>query len=287
MSRRIPELLKTKDFAALSQLMQERFDLEASQASLEYIRYLALDHPRAVAGGSPEDPWSDSSWLVWLKNRVIELKERDPADLLAELNASQVETPRCESDWRSLLERLSAAVLSDENVDLPEHARQAKWLGRAPASESSIAAVEQRLGRRLPSSLRQFYSVTDGWPVSSWDCFNMSAVEELGWLPDRAPMLYGIVAELQGTFLPFPDDPGAVTQSAFLDEQCTRVLRSLVIGDGADDNTLLLDPGCDPHDKEWPAGVWSSNSAMSWSADSFAELARQAIEAYLQRRLGD
>lgn len=56
-------------------------------------------------------------------------------------------------------------------------------LGCAPASEQRLAATEQRLGARLPPSLRGFLMVSNGWdpvPGIGW-MPAISACEEIDW----------------------------------------------------------------------------------------------------------
>ena len=63
-----------------------------------------------------------------------------------------------------------------------EEQRRTRWLGREPASEQQIAATEERLGVRLPPSLREFLLVSNGWgPVSAWT-EALSPCEKIDWL---------------------------------------------------------------------------------------------------------
>lgn len=71
-------------------------------------------------------------------------------------------------DWRPFLLSWSgewADSLPDGETrgEDDESALQARWLGFPPASEERIAAVEERLGLRMPPSYREFLKVSDGW----------------------------------------------------------------------------------------------------------------------------
>ena len=80
-------------------------------------------------------------------------------------------------EWKSFLKLYSRELLSYDWSDtlrmfashgaaISEEARRTQWLGYLPASEAAIEAAEQRLGRRLPPSLRAFYEVTNGWGMT-------------------------------------------------------------------------------------------------------------------------
>lgn len=72
-------------------------------------------------------------------------------------------------DWRPFLTRWSEewAGTYGSPEELPAAgdatAWHTRWLGCGPASGERIAAVEERLGHRLPPSYRAFLEVTDGW----------------------------------------------------------------------------------------------------------------------------
>jgi hypothetical protein len=66
--------------------------------------------------------------------------------------------------WRPFLIRWSgegADSLPDRESrsEDDETARRARWLGFPPASKERIAAMEERLGRRIPPSYREFHSL--------------------------------------------------------------------------------------------------------------------------------
>lgn len=117
----------------------------------------------------------------------------------------------------------------------------------APATEAQLARHEDRLGVRLPPSLRAFYLQTNGHGVVGDFIWTVRTLEQLGWLRDVEPHLHDLVCE---------DDPD--------------VARSLVVSGEADASFWLLDPG-DMNDRgEWRAGRWASwHPGMQWVAEDF------------------
>lgn len=66
-----------------------------------------------------------------------------------------------EPRWRSLLSSIRVV-----QMELKRHApeRNIGLSGNPAAPESAIAVAELRLGRRLPTSYREFLAFSDGWP---------------------------------------------------------------------------------------------------------------------------
>jgi len=161
------------------------------------------------------------------------------------------------------------------------------WMGFEPALESEILAAEDRLGRRLPPSLRTFYEVSNGWGMTGSFIFNILPVERVGWLKDLDPHLYQIAikCEERRSGSPFKNDPGNTRLNLYCLEQGTMVKRSLAISSWGDAAIWLLDPGHRPHTGEWRAGRWAGWSpAMEWTAQSFADLMRRELEKNRARR---
>jgi len=102
-----------------------------------------------------------------------------------------------EFDWGRLLARWSADVLESRlgrsRADLitPEMAAR-RWLGYPPATEAQLAALEGRLGARLPPSYRAFLATTNGWSVATTFAGLLLPAERVGWLRDRNPELVAI-----------------------------------------------------------------------------------------------
>ncbi|GGX73347.1 SMI1/KNR4 family protein [Streptomyces hiroshimensis] len=94
-------------------------------------------------------------------------------------------------EWRPFLARWSEEWADSCDPDDPlrdeeEAARQARWLGFAPASGSQIAALEQRLGRRLPPSYRAFLEVSDGWRNAGGFVDLLAGTGKARWYEDES-----------------------------------------------------------------------------------------------------
>jgi hypothetical protein len=192
-----------------------------------------------------------------------------------------------EQDWRRFLERFSEELLAADDIRLhvPEEVRRERWMGYGLATEKAIATAELRLGRSLPPSLRSFYAVSNGWRETGFFIWNVLPVEEIGWLREKEPGLYGLACEAEAEPGPFLRDPGGMRLQHYREEQGTRVKRALVLNSRGDAATWLLDPGALPLGGEWLGGRWAGwNPAMRWTATSFADLMKQELESFLQLR---
>ena len=195
-------------------------------------------------------------------------------------------------EWREFLQQYSEEFLSldwsvttrlfaSRGAVIPEEARRSKWMGFQPASEAAISMAEERLGRRLPPSLRTFYGVSNGWGMTGSVIFEVLPVERIGWLKDLHPDLYeiGFKNEERREGRPFKDDADGARLERYCLEQGTMVKRSLAISSWGDAAVWLLDPGDRPKEGEWRGGCWASwNPAMEWTAESFAGLMQRELE---------
>jgi hypothetical protein len=191
------------------------------------------------------------------------------------------------SEWRAFLRHYSDELLraGDSRIELPAAARAARWMGFDPASAAAVEAAEGRLGRRLPSSLRAFYLVSNGWRATGPFIADVLPVEQVGWLRDRDPHLYGLACKSAAHSRPFKRDPDGSRLREYVLDQGTRVKRALAISSWGDAAVWLLDPGEHPHDAEWPAGRWASWSpGMEWQAASFAGLMKHELERFVRLR---
>lgn len=192
-------------------------------------------------------------------------------------------------EWKELLARVSRDILADEESaeELPPEVVSSGWLGFPPATEAEIAAAETRLGKRLPPSLRSFYTVSNGWRIVGCFIYDILPVQELGWLRERDPDLYHIAEMTEAGTLAgaFSDSPGGAPGDDYAFEEGTRVKRSLAVTSDGDASTWLLDPETRGADGEWSGGRWSSwNPGMGWYASSFAELVKEEHATFLSLR---
>jgi len=148
-------------------------------------------------------------------------------------------------EWREFLQSYSddyLRVATDEELArLDEVQRENQWLGYEPASEDAVRAAEERLGVQLPPSYRSFLLTSNGWRNIDSLLYELLKVEEIGWLPEANPELWGIWAE---------DD-----------DDLTDLLRRCVVLSGpADGDYWLLDGSKIGPDGEWTAYLWMASS---------------------------
>ncbi len=153
-------------------------------------------------------------------------------------------------DTRTWLERWSREALEagDEiALDVTEQMRTTGWIGSPPASAQQVRDAETKLGRKLPPSLKDFYAVTNGWPVLSMGFDALRPVQELGWVRDLESELVAIWSSTE------PDDE---TYAQEPDDGSFLLRRSLLLNTGTDH--FLLDParltfGRLQNEPEWAA----------------------------------
>jgi len=170
---------------------------------------------------------------------------------------------------RDILARLSTLMLGDATVaaTISDEIRNSSWLGYPGCNDRQIADVESRLGVTFPPSLREFYSITNGWQNVNSFVDAILPIEQIDYLPIIAPELTAIIRETGE----LPNDP------EYTDEQVTRVVRSIVLSTEGDATTTLIDPESDIGNGEWNVGAWASwHPAMEWAdLDWWSYLASQ------------
>lgn len=150
--------------------------------------------------------------------------------------------------WTELLRRWSGGAIAhaDElGLEVTPQMRASGWIGASPASAADIAATQSRLERSLLRSYRSFLSVTDGWPVLSFDFGRVRPVRELDWVANADPGLYEVVCADHGYGWPLDGDDGAPLMN-----------RALLLSTGTD--TFLYDTGRIGADDEWATTCWTS-----------------------------
>ncbi|WP_030864880.1 SMI1/KNR4 family protein [Streptomyces sp. NRRL S-37] len=154
-------------------------------------------------------------------------------------------------DWRPFLLEWSgewADSLPDGEArdDADEAARRARWLGFPPASEERIAALEKRLGRRMPPSYREFLKVSDGWRHAGGFVSLLAGTADARWHDDES----GLAAMFEGDL---DEDAGPEER---LEVDIWR--RGLQLDVESDVTYVLLDPEDVDEDGEWAVYTWAS-----------------------------
>ncbi|MFE1029694.1 SMI1/KNR4 family protein [Streptomyces sp. NPDC058818] len=153
-------------------------------------------------------------------------------------------------DWRSFLLEWSgewADSLPDGETRNAENeaARWTRWLGFPPASEEQIAALEQRLGRQLPPSYREFLQVSDGWRHAGGFVSLLAGTAEARWHDNESGL--------------------AVMFEEYLDEdagpeerrEADIWRRGLQLDVESDATYVLMDPEDVDEDGEWAVYTWA------------------------------
>ncbi|MFD7786487.1 SMI1/KNR4 family protein [Streptomyces nojiriensis] len=153
-------------------------------------------------------------------------------------------------DWRPFLLRWSgewADSLPDDagRGEADEAARRDRWLGLAPASEKQIVVMEDRLGRRMPPSYREFLEVCDGWRHAGGFVRLLAGTADAHWHDDE----YGLASGYEGRL---DDDSGPDQRRA------AGIWRRGLQLDVESQATVLLDPEDVDEHGEWAVYVWAS-----------------------------
>ncbi|GGV58932.1 cell wall assembly protein [Streptomyces griseoloalbus] len=154
-------------------------------------------------------------------------------------------------DWRSFLLRWSGEWADslpegETRSEDDEAARRARWLGFPPASEERIAALEERLGRRLPPSYRAFLEVSDGWRHAGGFVWLLAGTEDAHWHRDES----GLADMFEGYL---DEDAGPEER-----QEADLWRRGLQLDVESDVTHVLMDPEDVDEDGEWAVYTWSS-----------------------------
>ncbi|NKZ00414.1 SMI1/KNR4 family protein [Nocardiopsis alborubida] len=149
--------------------------------------------------------------------------------------------PATVEEWRTYLTEYSADMLrvaEAEGEEVDEEERTSSWFGDEGAPEERIAALEERLGRRLPPSYRSFLAASDGWGRMGAFVYEMSSTAELEW--DSLANMLGL-------------GEGSMEME---DEELVGPL--LLVSSDTDAQYWILDAGDVSPDGEWAAYIWAS-----------------------------
>jgi hypothetical protein len=193
-------------------------------------------------------------------------------------------------DWQSFLMRWSQETLQGMRYEpnkLPPQVIRSGWLGFPGATEEQIAQAENRLGRKLPPSYREFLKVTNGWYLTTPFVYRLWSVQEIEWFPvrhqswlddftRRYEQQHQSVAALNGTGVYSARSP--VSDQEYLvygEEQNCKILRvqymqtALEISDRVDSDIYLLNPQVTTPDGEWEA--WLLGDSLPGSDQLFRD----------------
>ncbi|MFE3147305.1 SMI1/KNR4 family protein [Streptomyces sp. NPDC059218] len=177
-------------------------------------------------------------------------------------------------DWRPFLLRWSGEwsdSLSDDETrsEKDEAARRARWLGFPPASEERIAAMEERLGRRMPPSYREFLKVSDGWQHAGGFIWLLAGTTDACWHNNESG--------LADVFEEYLDDDAGPDEQREVDIW----RRGLQLDVESDITHVLLDPEDVDGDGEWAVYTWASwRAAPPERYANFAEFMRGMYQEF-------
>ncbi|MFD3873971.1 SMI1/KNR4 family protein [Streptomyces sp. NPDC058623] len=155
-------------------------------------------------------------------------------------------------DWRNFLTQWSEEW-ADAHGDVEElspddvAAWRGRWLGADPATEADIAAMEDRLGRAMPPSYREFLRVSDGWRHAGAFVWKLAGTREAHWHDDA-----------MGLGEDFDEAWGEEDNPEEVRAQVGLWSRALQLDVESDITFVLLDPEDVGPDGEWAVRVWAS-----------------------------
>ncbi|MFD3728991.1 SMI1/KNR4 family protein [Streptomyces sp. NPDC058671] len=155
-------------------------------------------------------------------------------------------------NWHEFLGRWQEEWVTRSDTDEDEDGEQTLVRPGLPgADEAAIAVAEERLGRRLPPSYREFLAASDGWHVDQTAAIHrLGGASDIDWFRDP----YGMTSM-------YEPDPGAnpSEQEVLLAGMWRRALR---LETDSDMSHALLDPGDSDEDGEWALYVYKG-----WSGE--------------------
>ncbi|MCC3651017.1 SMI1/KNR4 family protein [Streptomyces sp. S07_1.15] len=152
-------------------------------------------------------------------------------------------------DWRSFLRRWSgewadSLPAGETRSEADEAARQARWLGFPPASEERITAMEERLGRPMPPSYREFLQASDGWRHAGGFVWLLAGTGGARWHENASGL-----AEMFEQYL--DEDAGPEER-----READVWRRGLQLDVESDITYVVMDP--EDGDGEWAVYTWAS-----------------------------
>ncbi|MEU9314997.1 SMI1/KNR4 family protein [Streptomyces sp. NPDC048295] len=177
-------------------------------------------------------------------------------------------------DWRPFLLRWSGEwsdSLPDDETQSEgdETARRVRWLGFPRASEERVAAMEKRLGRRMPPSYREFLKVSDGWQHAGGFISLLAGTTDARWHNNESG--------LADMFEEYMDDDAGPDERREADVW----RRGLQLDIESDATYVVLDPEDMGEDGEWAVYTWASwRAAPPERYASFVEFMRSMYQEF-------
>ncbi|WP_084468589.1 SMI1/KNR4 family protein [Nocardiopsis trehalosi] len=170
--------------------------------------------------------------------------------------------PATPEEWRAYLYAYGDTYIrtANEYQVITAEQEETRWMGGEPATEAALAAAEDRLGTRLPPSLRAFLRASDGWSgVGGW-IEEIHPCARLEWMRDEGNGAF-LIELYRGE--DDDDDEGA-------EEYVALFMRALVVAAGED--YWLLDPARVGPDGEWRAYLFKPKYGDSQEFADFTAL---------------
>lgn len=137
----IREIIKARDLDALARFINESFDL-----SLSHDRVRSILEQAVGAGGPADDPWSDSTWRMWLKGKATQMPR--------EVEETAAQSYR---DLETVLTKSSAGLLTTADFeicdvsgwdDLLDEFDEDPWAELFPVAESIGGFFKEQFDER-------------------------------------------------------------------------------------------------------------------------------------------
>jgi hypothetical protein len=173
--------------------------------------------------------------------------------------------------WEKTLKRWSEAILdSGEDCELPQDARESRWVGYPPATDDQIAEAEQRLRCILPPSYKDFLKISNGWPLVSESVRKLLPIDEVCALSESQPAIVDAWSKV-------PEIDASAADSTLAPSHYSNAIQISDYGDGC----FLLNPLVQTHDGECQACFFANWVPGAECFASFKDLLQNQYESFL------
>lgn len=173
-------------------------------------------------------------------------------------------------DWKTIMLHWSSELMTTDLLDPDERTNSSPdWLGYPPASTSTIADLESRLGLKLPPSYRAFLEVTNGWGRLDSFIGRLRPASEVDWFVRENEQWAEVYADTKSKvdddYLTYND---AGMELSLCGAHARYVVQVADVGDGV----MLLNPLIQSQDGEWEAWFFAHWVPGARRYPSFAHL---------------